>query len=67
MAPLGMPRSARLGAPQRRRWSNVRCATSKGPSRGLNVLEWTGKLLPQGALVTGGRPPPPGAANALGT
>lgn len=31
----------------------LRTQCAAGPSRGLSVLEWTGKLIPQGLLVTG--------------
>ena len=36
-----------------RRWSGMRTKAAGDASKGLNVLEWTGKLVPQGALVTG--------------
>ena len=44
--------SIQLARGMRRSWSHVPQAQQK-PDKGLGVLEWTGKLVPQGLLVKG--------------
>ena len=47
-----MQGSVQLSRGMHRSWSHVPQAQQK-PDKGLGVLEWTGKLVPQGLLVKG--------------
>ena len=47
-----MQASVQLARGTHRSWSHVPQAQQK-PDKGLGVLEWTGKLVPQGLLVKG--------------